>query len=254
MEQYSRNRIYISSEQQEKIKETRILLCGAGIGSIIAECALRLGFEKITIIDGDRVEVSNLNRQNYTRADVGKPKAECLYKRLKLINPKADLLFFNSFIDKNNAKAFVDGYDIAVNALDYKDDLPFVFDDICSEAGIPVLHPYNFGWGGFLTIVKPGGYKQTDLSSNPKGFELQIAEFVSRHCAFWNMGHGYISKTAKAYRAEGGKLPPPQLSVGSWITAGLCTNALFNIATGKKVEFFPRFYLHSLNAEIGVSN
>jgi len=61
---YSRNRIYVTLEEQEKIKRYRILLGGAGIGSIIAECALRFGFENITIVDGDRVELSNLNRQN----------------------------------------------------------------------------------------------------------------------------------------------------------------------------------------------
>ena len=59
---YSRNRIYIKPDEQEKIKHFRVLLGGAGIGSIIAECALRMGFETITIIDGDKVEkiVSNL--------------------------------------------------------------------------------------------------------------------------------------------------------------------------------------------------
>lgn len=55
MERYSRNRIYVSEEEQERIKQVRILLGGAGIGSIIAECALRFGFENITIVDGDKV-------------------------------------------------------------------------------------------------------------------------------------------------------------------------------------------------------
>ena len=68
---YSRNRIYIKPDEQEKIKHFRVLLGGAGIGSIIAECALRMGFETITIIDGDKVEKSNLNRQNYRLEDVG---------------------------------------------------------------------------------------------------------------------------------------------------------------------------------------
>lgn len=65
-EKYSRNRIYVNESEQKLIKNYRILLGGAGIGSIIAECALRFGFENITIVDGDRVEESNLNRQNYT--------------------------------------------------------------------------------------------------------------------------------------------------------------------------------------------
>ena len=44
-EKYNRNRIYIKPDEQEKIKHFRVLLGGAGLGSVIAECALRLGFE-----------------------------------------------------------------------------------------------------------------------------------------------------------------------------------------------------------------
>ena len=61
MERYERNRIYVSEIEQQQIKDFRILLGGAGLGSNIAETALRLGFECITIVDGDRVEESNLN-------------------------------------------------------------------------------------------------------------------------------------------------------------------------------------------------
>ena len=86
MGRYDRNRLYINEDDQDKIKSVSILLGGAGIGSIIAECALRFGFETITIVDGDRVEESNLNRQNYTKADIGKYKAETLARRLLKIN------------------------------------------------------------------------------------------------------------------------------------------------------------------------
>ncbi len=88
-ERYNRNRIYVSEEEQDKIRGTRILLGGAGIGSVIAECALRFGFEDIVIVDGDKVELSNLNRQNYVKTDIGKSKAECLAKRLLRINPQS---------------------------------------------------------------------------------------------------------------------------------------------------------------------
>ncbi|MDE5980784.1 MAG: ThiF family adenylyltransferase [Bacteroidaceae bacterium] len=64
MGRYDRNRLYITDEEQQKVKETRIVFGGAGIGSVIAECALRFGFERMTIVDGDKVEESNLNRQN----------------------------------------------------------------------------------------------------------------------------------------------------------------------------------------------
>ena len=46
---FVRNRLYISGEQQEKIGQARILLAGAGLGSVIAECMVRIGFQNITI-------------------------------------------------------------------------------------------------------------------------------------------------------------------------------------------------------------
>ena len=82
MERYSRNRIYVSDKEQLRIKDFKIVLGGAGIGSIIAECLLRFGFETLTIVDGDIVEESNLNRQNYTYNDIGVSKVKALKKRL----------------------------------------------------------------------------------------------------------------------------------------------------------------------------
>ena len=55
---YDRNRIYLTREDQEIIKNYPIILGGSGLGSIIAECALRFEFENITIVDGDKVELS----------------------------------------------------------------------------------------------------------------------------------------------------------------------------------------------------
>jgi len=75
---YNRNRIYISQNEQQKLREYKPFLAGGGIGSVIAECALRPGFEHITIVDGDIVEETNLNRQNFTHADIGLYKADSM--------------------------------------------------------------------------------------------------------------------------------------------------------------------------------
>ena len=88
---YRRNYLYINSGNQEKIKNYRVLIGGCGLGSVIAECALRLGFENICIIDGDKVELSNLNRQNYTYNDIGKFKVDALKARLLQINSHAKI-------------------------------------------------------------------------------------------------------------------------------------------------------------------
>ncbi len=242
---YSRNRIYVGGEEQDKIRNTRILLGGAGIGSVIAECALRFGFENITVVDGDKVEESNLNRQNYVTTDTGKYKAESLCARLAAINPAAGLKCVNTFIDGRNAAEIVSGHDIAVNALDFKDGTPFEFDRICSEKGIPVLHPYNFGWAGFLAIVKPGGRRLSDISDNPAGHELKVAEYAAGHGNNRNAPVAWLERIVEDYRAEKDTLPPPQLSVASWIVAGYCVGAMFNLAVGKEVKYFPEFYFSS---------
>ncbi|MDE6521920.1 MAG: ThiF family adenylyltransferase [Muribaculaceae bacterium] len=246
---YSRNRIYISPEQQEKIKNTRILLGGAGLASEIAECALRLGFEKITIIDGDRVELSNLNRQNYTREDIGKYKAEALALRLLSINPEADIKFHNEFITRDNIKNLVKDCDIAINALDFKNDIPIEFDNRCRKQRIYVLHPFNFGWGGMLMIVSPNGLNIENMMRNddPKNFELEVAKYVDGYSQFWNIPENkWFHSIVMAYSKENSELPPPQLSVGAWITAGLTVNAMVEIVLEHKVKVCPKFYLSSL--------
>lgn len=246
---YSRNRLYVSEAEQDVIKNTRILLGGAGIGSIIAECALRFGFENITIVDGDKVEESNLNRQNYSNADIGKYKAECLKKRLKKINPHANIEHHNVYIDRENVESLIGGHDIAVNALDFKSDIPFYFDELCSKKNIPVLHPYNLGWAGFLTIVKPGGYQLTDITTDYRQFELSMARYILRHFEFWNMPITWLKDVLDSYGKEGYEMPYPQLAIGSWIAASHCVNAMFNLATNKYVRTFPKFYISSIIEE-----
>lgn len=143
MYRYARNRIYISQLEQSVIKNHKILIAGSGIGSVIAECALRMGFENITIIDGDDVELTNLNRQNYIYDDIGKKKAESIERRLRSINPDANIEVYNQFITGENVTSLIDDrFDIAINALDFSSDVPFRFDEICQSKNIPVLQYY----------------------------------------------------------------------------------------------------------------
>ncbi|WP_278997247.1 ThiF family adenylyltransferase [Prevotella disiens] len=245
-ERYNRNRLYVSENEQSMIKDYKIFLGGAGIGSIVAECALRLGFEHITIVDGDKVEKTNLNRQNYTENDIGRYKAECLAERLLSINPNAHIAVHTKFLTSDNIEALIANHNVAINALDFKDETPFLFDKICKMKKIPVLHPYNFGWAGFVTVVDPLGHSLSELSDNPKGFELKVAEYVTGHGAFWNQPKEWLDKIVGQYKEESNTLPPPQLSIASWIAAGLCTTAMYNLATGKAVNYFPKFYFSSL--------
>lgn len=244
---YSRNRIYVSAEEQEMIKNYPILLGGSGIGSVIAECALRLGFENITIIDGDQVELSNLNRQNYTEDDIAIDKTEALVNRLKAINKDATITHYNCFLTNTNVSDFIKGHKIAINALDFSSDVPLLFDQICQQQDIPVLHPYNLGWGGLVTVIFPEGLSLNAIAKPGEKFnEVNMVEYASSYSKFWGNPQDWIDDTIKKYVNEHEILPPPQLSIASWMVAAMCTHILFKIATQKEVKKFPEFYLSSL--------
>ncbi|QTD39273.1 ThiF family adenylyltransferase [Polaribacter batillariae] len=238
----------MTKKEQEIIKDYPIILGGSGIGSNIAECALRLGFENITIVDGDQVELSNLNRQNYTESDISADKTEALAKRLKSINSKAKITVRNCFLTSKNVKEYIQGYKIAINALDFSSEVPLLFDKICQEQNIPVLHPYNLGWGGLVTVITPKGLSLNAIAKPNETFsELNMVEYASSYMKFWNDKQSWIDNVIKEYKKEKEDLSPPQLAIGSWMVAAMCTHILFNIATKKEVKKFPEFYLSSIH-------
>ena len=248
MKRYERNRIYLSSNDQTQIKKVRVLLAGAGIGSNIAETLLRLGFEKLTIVDGDVVEESNLNRQNYLLEDVGRPKVEALRERLIAINPLADIRILHTFIDHNNVNEIIEGHDIAINALDFTSDIPLVFDQLCAERGMYVLHPYNIGFASMLIVLAPQGVGLDSLLAEGEdviGFEKRVVQHVTDYFNYWVRPKVWIEEVVQIYERENGKLPPPQLSIASSFLGGMCAAILLRIVRGEFVKVFPKFYYYS---------
>src|SRR5690606_6806172 len=244
---YVRNRIYLDYNQQEIIKETPIFIAGCGIGSVIAECGLRLGFENLTIIDGDTVEESNLNRQNFTENDISKSKVDAIKLRLEQINSNASIKTHNCFITEENLLQFVKDHEIAINALDFSSAVPLLFDKLCQENDIPVLHPYNIGWGGIVAVVAPDGKGLDSIARSDRSFsEIEFVEYALGHLSFWGNSQDLAKDILKSYIAEKGNVPPPQLSIGSWLVASMCTTILFDISVGEGIKKFPDFYFSSI--------
>jgi molybdopterin/thiamine biosynthesis adenylyltransferase len=239
---YDRNRLYITNEEQEVIKNTSILLAGAGIGSAIAECLLRLGFETLTIIDGDTVELTNLNRQNYIENDISIYKAEALKKRLLLINSEAKITIHNCFLTTDNVDQYIQGHKIAINALDFTSDVPLLFDSLCQKKNIPVLHPYNLGWAALVLVISEDSGLDIIEKPNESFNELNVVDYVSNYMRDSGNPQEWLEEIVDKYKNENKKLPPPQLSIASWQAAAVCTSIAFDIATNKSVKTFPEFY------------
>ncbi len=245
-QRHIRNRLYISPEEQELIKNTPILLGGAGIGSVIAECLLRLGFETMTIIDGDVVELSNLNRQNYTEKDISKPKVEALKERLLAINSEAKITIHNCFLTPENVEDYIKDHKIAINALDFTSEVPLLFDAICQKKKIPVLHPYNLGWGALVLVISDDEGLDVLRKPNEKFSEINVVDYVLEYMRYWENPQDWLEKILGEYINENKNLSPPQLSIASWLVAGLCSNIAFDICTNKRIKVFPEFYLTTI--------
>ncbi|NLE64929.1 MAG: sulfur carrier protein ThiS adenylyltransferase ThiF [Elusimicrobia bacterium] len=110
---------YLTDTQLAKIRATPIGIAGAGgLGSNVAMTLVRSGFVRFEILDKDAVEASNLNRQDYTLTDIGRPKVEALKMRMLAVNPDALIVTHQAEWTRANADAFLTGLPILVEAFD----------------------------------------------------------------------------------------------------------------------------------------
>lgn len=163
------------------------------------------------------------------------------------LNKNVNIKVHNCFLTTSNIGKYIKGHKIAINALDFSSEVPLLFDEICQQENIPVLHPYNLGWGGLVTVITPKGLSLSSLEKpNEKFNELKMAEYISSYLTFWRTPHQWIDEVIERYKKEKEVLPPPQLSIASWTVAAMATHLLFNIATNKKIKTFPEFYLSTI--------
>lgn len=118
---YQRTELVIGKLNLEKLKGSKICICGiGGVGSYVLEAIARIGVGSITIIDKDNVDMTNINRQLIATVDnVGNSKVEEAKKRINSINPTIQVTAIKDFIDTNNVEKYITvDYDYVVDAID----------------------------------------------------------------------------------------------------------------------------------------
>ena len=123
---FSRSEALLGAEVMEALRSKRVILFGiGGVGSWCAEALVRTGLTHLTIVDGDTVQPSNINRQlPATRATLGMPKVEALKERLLSINPDAEIEVVAEFYhdDDENLKSKILHHQYLIDAIDSVDD------------------------------------------------------------------------------------------------------------------------------------
>jgi len=118
---YNRTELVIGKESMEKIKKRKVCICGiGGVGSFSMEALARVGVGQITIIDKDKVDVTNINRQLIATVDnVENSKVKVGSERIKSINPTINVKTHEVFITKDNISEYIDNtYDYVIDAID----------------------------------------------------------------------------------------------------------------------------------------
>jgi len=117
-----RSELLLKKDNLEKLKNSNILIVGlGGVGSFAAEFLARSGVGKLTIVDGDKIDKTNINRQlPALHSTIGKFKTEIVAKRLKDINPDINLTSIKRFIEPDEFESLVTGqaYDYIIDAID----------------------------------------------------------------------------------------------------------------------------------------
>jgi molybdopterin/thiamine biosynthesis adenylyltransferase len=150
-------------EGQEKLKKSRILIAGAGgLGSAAAYYLTAAGVGAIRIVDNDKVELSNLNRQILHWApDINRPKVASAKDKLSNLNPEIDLEMIEEEITETTLPKLIAGCDLVLDGLD---NFPtrFLINQQIVRRGIPFIYGGILGLMGMVTMIRP---KQTPCLS-----------------------------------------------------------------------------------------
>ena len=124
----------LGTDAMKRIGAQRVIIFGVGgVGSWCAEALVRTGVKHLTLVDFDRVDVTNINRQLMaTQQTIGQVKVEALRERLLTINPQAEIIALCKLFDEESAPTFaLDSYDFIIDAIDSLKDKALLIELAC---------------------------------------------------------------------------------------------------------------------------
>ncbi len=165
MNQFSRTEQLLGSQAMEKIKKAKIAVFGLGaVGSFAVEALARTGVGSLYLIDFDRVDASNINRQLLAlNSTIGREKAVLAGERVKDINPECKITVKSSFITAESLEGLLledmDGVVDAIDGLNSKINL-------LAEARrmkLPVVSSMGAGGKTDISLIRTGDISETEV-------------------------------------------------------------------------------------------
>lgn len=158
LEKYNRQIIIsnIGIEGQKTLKSSKVLVIGlGGLGSSVVYYLASAGVGNLGLLDQDRVELSNLNRQIlHYETDLDKTKTDSAFNKLSQLNSDIEIILHNTHLNENNAEKIISGYDFVVEASD-NFETKFLVNDMCIKLGVPFVIGGVFQFEGQMITVLP---------------------------------------------------------------------------------------------------
>lgn len=158
-DRYVRQRILpeIGEEGQRRLAQAKVLVVGCGaLGANNAEILARAGIGRIALVDDDRIELPNLQRQVLmTEADVGQRKARAVAEALATINSQIEVTHEVTRVEANNVERLIEDVELVLDGLD---NLPsrYLLNDACVKHGVPWVFAAVAGTYGMTMPILPG--------------------------------------------------------------------------------------------------
>ena len=156
---YSRHIILpgIGGEGQRKLLDSKVLVIGAGgLGSPVAMYLAAAGVGTLGILDFDRVDESNLQRQIlHSTPDVGRPKVASAVDRLQAINPTIEIVPYDTILSSSNAFEILEPWDVVVDGTD-NFPVRYLVNDATQMLGKPLVYGSIYQFEGQASVFMPG--------------------------------------------------------------------------------------------------
>lgn len=168
----------IGQNKYQKLKESNILVIGiGGVGGYAVEALIRSGVENITIVDYDKIDITNINRQIISLTNnIGNSKTEEWKKRILEINPNVKVNIINEKITSDNIEIlFKDNYDFIIDACDTLIVKKLLI-KICKEKNINLITICGMGKKLNPSLIKICDIKDTSYDPLAKSLRKYIKE------------------------------------------------------------------------------
>lgn len=172
---YQRNFKLLTIEEQLKLESSTVAIVGCGgIGGYLAEEFARLGVGHLILIDGDRIEESNLNRQLFAlEENLGELKVEAAQNRLFKVNSSIKVDTYAQWFTDATGAFMLKGVNLVCDALD-NGQTRVELERVCHDINIPLVLAAIGGWYGLLGVSFPGDFIAPKLFKKEKGIEEQL--------------------------------------------------------------------------------